>query len=214
MDLPSFPLATGFRIHAIRKLFGHHLVQATAAARPTLQQDAGGRYYLDFDGVDDILEAPFEVNHTFATLSVGYQSSVGGLNGGNIFGVGTGVAGRFYLVPSWGRARGLRQPQSGDVLANAQPVPVEELQLVTLRAGPGSEDLSEYVNGSAVPWAATGLSGMDLTSQKIHIGGRFPGNGHTPARIWGAVYITRALSNEELSKLDRFLATKTGVSLP
>lgn len=31
----------------------HHLVQASAAARPTLRQDVGGRRYLQFDGVDD-----------------------------------------------------------------------------------------------------------------------------------------------------------------
>ena len=33
----------------------NHATQATAAARPILQQDAGGRYYLAFDGVDDNL---------------------------------------------------------------------------------------------------------------------------------------------------------------
>lgn len=32
---------------------GLHFTQATAGSRPLLQQDAGGRYYLDFDGVDD-----------------------------------------------------------------------------------------------------------------------------------------------------------------
>lgn len=33
----------------------NHATQATAASRPVLQQDATGRYYLDFDGVDDSL---------------------------------------------------------------------------------------------------------------------------------------------------------------
>lgn len=32
---------------------GNHLVTLTTARRPTLQQDAGGNYYLDLDGVDD-----------------------------------------------------------------------------------------------------------------------------------------------------------------
>lgn len=32
---------------------GNHATQATAGSRPTLQQDATGRYYLSFDGVDD-----------------------------------------------------------------------------------------------------------------------------------------------------------------
>lgn len=32
---------------------GNHATQATAASRPTLQQDSTGRYYLSFDGTDD-----------------------------------------------------------------------------------------------------------------------------------------------------------------
>lgn len=34
---------------------GNHATQATAAKRPTLKQDANGRYYLLFDGIDDAL---------------------------------------------------------------------------------------------------------------------------------------------------------------
>lgn len=34
---------------------GNHATQATAAARPVLQQDGNGKYYLAFDGVDDWL---------------------------------------------------------------------------------------------------------------------------------------------------------------
>lgn len=36
---------------------GNHVSQATAAARPTYQQNAGGKYYLAFDGVDDSLSS-------------------------------------------------------------------------------------------------------------------------------------------------------------
>ena len=32
---------------------GNHATQATATSRPVLKQDASGRYYLSFDGVDD-----------------------------------------------------------------------------------------------------------------------------------------------------------------
>ena len=34
---------------------GNHASQSTAAARPVLQQDGNGKYYLAFDGVDDFL---------------------------------------------------------------------------------------------------------------------------------------------------------------
>lgn len=34
---------------------GNHASQATPTARPILRQDGSGRYYLEFDGVDDVL---------------------------------------------------------------------------------------------------------------------------------------------------------------
>jgi hypothetical protein len=47
--------ATGQPVGLIRDKSGRgsHASQATAASRPTLQQDASGFYYLSFDGVDD-----------------------------------------------------------------------------------------------------------------------------------------------------------------
>jgi len=37
---------------------GNHATQTTTTSRPVLQQDASGRYYLLFDGVDDFLVTP------------------------------------------------------------------------------------------------------------------------------------------------------------
>ena len=41
---------------SVRELPGNHAFQATATSRPVLQQDASGRHYLSFDGVDDFLQ--------------------------------------------------------------------------------------------------------------------------------------------------------------
>jgi len=38
---------------------GNHLSQATSSAKPILRQDAAGRYYLEPDGVDDLLSVTF-----------------------------------------------------------------------------------------------------------------------------------------------------------
>ena len=40
---------------SVREVPGNHATQATTTSRPTLQQDAFGKYYLSFDGVDDYL---------------------------------------------------------------------------------------------------------------------------------------------------------------
>jgi hypothetical protein len=38
---------------SVRELPGNHAFQTTSTSRPVLKQDAGGQYYLKFDGVDD-----------------------------------------------------------------------------------------------------------------------------------------------------------------
>ena len=40
---------------SVREIAGNHATQATATSRPILRQDASGRYYLFFDGIDDSL---------------------------------------------------------------------------------------------------------------------------------------------------------------
>lgn len=50
---------------------GNHATQATAASRPTLQQDAGGRYYLSFDGTDDSMATAAINMTTTDAVSVG-----------------------------------------------------------------------------------------------------------------------------------------------
>lgn len=55
---------------------GNHLTQATASSKPTLQQTAGGLWYLQFDGVDDFLEL------TGLTWLVTAQATFVGTQGG------------------------------------------------------------------------------------------------------------------------------------
>jgi len=191
---------------------GNHAAQSVAAARPTWHTDGGGRPYIDFDGVDDILEAPFAVNHTFSTLSMGYQGTISGQNGGIIFGVGIGSTGRDYIYTSFGNTRAYRQPQTTGVISSYL-AKMEVLQVSTLRVGPGVDYFLARANGVDVAWNGTGAAEMALTGAKIHLGARYPGSGHTPARFWGAFYITRALTDVELSQLEAFLANKSGVTL-
>jgi len=40
----------------VSEIGGYHLYQEDDDKRPTLQQDSSGKYYLDFDGVDDFLQ--------------------------------------------------------------------------------------------------------------------------------------------------------------
>lgn len=48
---------------------GNHVIQATAGSRPTLQQDASGRYYLACDGSDDSMATPGNVDFSATNKS-------------------------------------------------------------------------------------------------------------------------------------------------
>lgn len=53
---------------------GNHAVQANPAQRPILRQDAGGRCWLEFDGVDDFLRASFALAQPWERISALRQS--------------------------------------------------------------------------------------------------------------------------------------------
>jgi len=53
------PVTIYIRRYTVREVPGNHATQATSAARPMLQQDGNGSYYLAFDGVDDYLRTTF-----------------------------------------------------------------------------------------------------------------------------------------------------------
>jgi hypothetical protein len=55
------PAAVGSPVGLIIDKSGNdnHLSQATSSQKPILRQDGGGAYYLEFDGVDDLLSVTF-----------------------------------------------------------------------------------------------------------------------------------------------------------
>ena len=71
---------------------GNHATQATAANRPLLKQDGNGKYYLEFDGVNDALSATFALTQPFERVAAFAQISwtasdlvFDGGTGGNLY---------------------------------------------------------------------------------------------------------------------------------
>lgn len=71
---------------------GNHATQATSAARPVLQQDGAGKYYLAFDGVDDFIET------SGATWTADMDILLGAQNSGACVSVHGATAIQFVLV--------------------------------------------------------------------------------------------------------------------
>lgn len=92
---------------------GNHASQSTAAARPVLQQDGNGKYYLAFDGVDDYLVTG-NIDFTATdkmTVVLGARWAAGTgivLQGGDDF-----YAGDFYVLGGTDRGTGWNSLSTG-----------------------------------------------------------------------------------------------------
>lgn len=192
---------------------GYHCIQPTLAARPTFVIDPQGRPCLEFDGVDDLLQAPFALDHRDATLALGFLTTVSDENGGVPFGVGTHSTGRFYLQTSFGNTRFLRQPQNGASLS-VFGTPADIRQVALARIGPGPDSFLARSNGAAIDWAGSNAQQMSLAGRHIQIGARLPGSGHSAMRFYAGLYLMQALSDAALEQTEAFLAQKLGVVLP
>jgi len=190
---------------------GYHASQAVSASRPTYRT-AFGYHWLEFDGVDDILVVASAANHTFATMVVGYVMTAAAQNGPYVFGPGITTTGQFSLYSSFGRARFIRQPQTGTTISATGDLN-DTAQVSSARVGPGVDDFLAQSNQSSMAWAGSGAQEMDLSSYGIRIGGRNPGSAHAEMNFYGGVYVHRAISDDELARAEAFMARKTGVAL-
>ena len=97
------PAESGDPVGAVLDASGNdfHLVQATTLNKPTLQQDANGKYYLAFDGVDDKLTATFPEalgNCTLVFAGVEQVSAMYPISVGTTFGLHTGPCYGLILI--------------------------------------------------------------------------------------------------------------------
>lgn len=181
---------------------GNNAGQATASARPVLRQDAGGRFYLEFDGVDDrLLTAAFAMDNGWDRMSALRQA--GWASGRRIFAAGSGGVG---LLQQSGTSPGLALfdgslgPTSNGAAVGAAAVLFER------HAGAASQ---LAVNSGA---AATGNAGTTAASG-VSIGADPGGSNAAAIHFYGLCQIKAALGAAQVAALRSFYAAKAGVAL-
>lgn len=211
-DLPTMfqdlggtvPAAVGTAVARINDKSGrgNHAGQATASARPVLRQDAGGRFYLEFDGVDDrLLTAGFALDTGWDRASAVRQT--GWTNGRRIF-AGTGAgAGILQQAPT---SPGLAL-FDGSIAANNAGAAVGAAAVVFERHAGGNSLLA--VNGGA---AVTGNPGAGSASG-ISIGADAGGGNAAPFHFYGLCAVKAALGTAQVAQLKAHFARKAGVAL-
>lgn len=186
---------------------GHNATQATTAARPILRQDAGGLYYLEFDGVDDVLISP-------SAVFFGEASSM--------------ILGAESFATSGLRTIGTNASSIGFLFSTTQPYGF--VNNYTVGSG-GIRVTAEYPGGRVVSWlrdepqnsasirvdgvqrASTTHDQTDNVSRPLAIGGSTTGN-FGRLNFFSLVHIARSLEANELTKTEKYVSTKTaGVDL-
>ena len=182
---------------------GNHAGQPAAAARPVLRQDGGGRYYLEFDGVDDrLVTAAFALGQPWDRVSAIRQT--GWTSGGRIFGNGSGVAaGLLFQSPASSQ---LSLFDGGAAAANGG-AGIGAAAVVAERHNGAASQLA--VNNGA---AAAGNSGAAAGSG-TSIGADPAGTNPAAFHFYGLCLVRAALGEAQVAALKAHFAGKGGVSL-
>ena len=182
----------------VKELPGNHATQTTSAARPVLQS-SGGLYYLDFDGVDDVLVAASVTAGTFKSVMFAAGDKAG--NPTRMVGMGTtgNYAGQYNNSAIWYLPNELSGRIGGTWLNGADAV---------------ASFLSDEVNVSGWVNGALGINNAPttaLTTNGLRLGSSSAS--YSECDIYGLIVVDRVVSTPEREATETYLATKSGVTL-
>lgn len=198
---------------------GNHASQSTAAARPVLQQDGNGKYYLAFDGVDDkLLSTSIDFSGTNeATLAVAF-SRANDTTAGYIFShsadintqPGVSISSPAFAAPSIG----LISVGTSLTLALQNPAQAAGTPVIALGLTKISTDKNILqVNAVQVASAGGDQGSGNYANVVAHIGSVANGSARFNGRLYGIVYLSRNETAQEQSDTNQYLAAKSGVTL-
>lgn len=180
---------------------GNHVTQATDGFRPILRQDAGLKYYLEFDGADDFLFRT-GVTQTLPLDRISALHQISWTASDIIF---QGHSADYAVLFQSPTTPQIRQ-YSGASGALASPA-IGANFVATERFDGANSRLS--INAGA---ASTVALPANVPNQ-ISIGARSSGAAASNIRYYGGIMICRALTDAEISATRNYLATKSGVVL-
>jgi hypothetical protein len=211
---------------SVRELPGNHASQPTSTARPRLKQDGTGRYYLQFDGVDDFMSTG-NINFTGTdkmTVWAGVRklsdaaygviaelgASADALTGS--FNIGSGTAVGDNLRRTWGAVLNGSARILGGAAIYAAPDSRTLTAQYDIGATTAAEECTMRLNGvlQALTFGEANAGTGNFGTHPLFIGSR----AGTSLRFNGSLYqliIRGAATNAaQLSNTDTWVNTRTG----
>lgn len=194
---------------------GNHAIQGTAGLLPILRQDAGGRYYLEFDGADDFLvtgsinfTATDEMTVIAGVRRIGSTSGIivessasAGLNAGTFMlqsSAATGVTVRFQTGGS------------ASVVHDVTTTDVPVTQVITAQAKIATDTSIIRINGAQAGSISTDMGTGNYTTQPLYIGARGGTSRRLNGHLYGLIVRGKASTAAELAAAEAWMNGKTG----
>jgi hypothetical protein len=208
----------------VGKLRGYTATQATAAARPTVQQDGLGNYIFDFDGSDDVLSFSGAALSQWKNVSGGsyafacYTDTVAAGNG-NVIGFSnntTSTSSRFTIGRSNDDLRFIGRRLDSDSLDTYLISGAYEVEIPKVVVGMLDWANSDaYVRLNGVQTVDTGFLTNGSTSDTASAFGQFGASAgsHWNGGVYALIMRQGLFTAAELEKLEAWLADRCGVSL-
>lgn len=204
---------------------GNHLVQATAASRPTLRQ-LGTLYYLDFDGIDDNFASATGnlSNSPKLTVSTGFRlnSAVSCCLFANNASIGPSAGGFRCFVNA---ALGANSPANAaiydgvtqtDLFETTPVVPPRQVTNSFLLDYSGATAADEIIireNGivQALSVQAAGPCSTINFANSPFIMGQFGGVVFFSGRMFGLIAVGGGVTAGQLTSMENYLALRSGI---
>jgi hypothetical protein len=197
----------------------NHATQATTASRPVLQQDGDGKYYLGFDGVDDLLKTPAFLTNGGShavTVSAGLlRSSTGNgvviqSSNDELCNNGWGVQAGLYDGNQWGARLGV----GADLFVAVANIVTTAKQTISIQfdtdGATYNDDLIYKINNirQTLAGSLNNPSGA-LPEYQLYIGS-FDSLFSAAMRMYASVILFRKMTTQEAIDTEAWVNGKTG----
>jgi hypothetical protein len=196
---------------------GNHATQSNATARPILRQDSSGFYYLEFDRVDDRLAtASFNMASTAVTAAAAIIRSASG--SANLFSFTTSSENENNSFVLWS-CRAITANDMGiagrvtttrTAISAGQAVGTQ--QIIRASWDTSAPSMSLVLNKSQIASSDQSMGSGSFGNKPLTIGSTATGGNFYLGRLYGALIVSRLLSEQERDDLDNSLGSLCGLS--
>lgn len=192
---------------------GNHALQVTAAARPVLRQDGTGRYYLDFDGVDDSL-ATASIDFTATnkmTVCAGAFITTSALGMITELSNTSANLGCFYLAANIAaNADGFNSKGGTASLAQAAALAAPRLRVLTGLGDISGDSSILRINGAQAAANVSDQGAGNFGNWPLYVGARAGTSLFYTGRVYGMIVRGVASNPAQIASIETYMNSKTG----